>query len=66
MADAKIPLVFIDGPYPDFANQNIYWMGANNGEAGKISGQYAVDYANKNWGGKIDAIFACLAVNLVG
>jgi ribose transport system substrate-binding protein len=58
MAAANIPIIFIDGPFPDFANPNVYWMGANNGEAGRLLGEYAVDYAKKNWGGKIDAIFA--------
>ena len=57
MAAANIPLVFIDGPYPDFSIKNIYWMGANNGAAGKAAGEWAVDYVKKNWGGQIDAIF---------
>lgn len=58
MKAANIPTIFIDGPFPDFANPNVYWMGANSGAAGKILGDYAVKYAQDNWGGQIDGIFA--------
>jgi ABC-type sugar transport system substrate-binding protein len=58
MKAANIPIVFVDGPFPDFANPNAYWMGANSGVAGTQLGEYAVKYAKDNWGGQIDAIFA--------
>jgi ribose transport system substrate-binding protein len=58
MKAANIPIIFIDGPFPDFANTNVYWMGANSGAAGKILGDYAVQYAKDNWGGQIDGIFS--------
>jgi ribose transport system substrate-binding protein len=58
MKAANIPLIFIDGPFPDFALPNVYWMGADSGKAGTALGQYAVQYAKDNWGGQIDAVFA--------
>jgi ABC-type sugar transport system substrate-binding protein len=58
LREAGIPVIYIDGPFPDFAFKGAYWLGANNGEAGKILGEYAVKYAKDNWDGKIDAIFA--------
>jgi len=58
MKAAGIPVVFVDGPFPDFANPNTYWMGANSGVAGKLLGEYAVQYAKDHWDGKIDGIFA--------
>ena len=58
MQAAGIPVVFIDGPYPDAEQPDTYWLGANSAEAGRLLGQYAVDYAAENWDGQIDAIFA--------
>ncbi len=58
MKAAGIPMVFIDGPFPDFALPNVYWMGADSGLAGTELGKYAVEYAKANWDGKIDAVFA--------
>jgi ribose transport system substrate-binding protein len=48
-----IPCISIDIPVT-----GAYFFGANNIEAGKIGGTAAVEYINKNWGGKIDEL-AC-------
>ena len=58
MQAASIPIIFIDGPFPDFDLPDVYWMGASNAEAGTILGEYAVKYAKENWDGKIDGVFA--------
>lgn len=58
MKASGTPMIFIDGPFPDFALQNVWWMGADSGLAGTELGKYAVEYAKSNWGGNIDGIFA--------
>jgi ribose transport system substrate-binding protein len=63
MQDAGIPMIFIDGPYPDFEQPDTYWIGAASAEAGRLLGEYAVQYAADNWGGEIDGIFATFQSN---
>lgn len=50
--DAGIPVISIDIPVDD-----AYFMGVDNLEAGKVTGQAAIDYAKENWDGKIDYVF---------
>ena len=56
MAEAEIPMIFIDGPIPEPAD-DVYWFGAHGESAGQQMGEYALDYINNNWGGNVDGIF---------
>jgi ribose transport system substrate-binding protein len=56
MAEAEIPMIFIDGPIPEPAD-DVYWLGAHGQSAGQQMGEYAVNYVNENWGGQLDGIF---------
>jgi len=56
MAEAEIPMIFIDGPIPAPAD-DVYWFGAHGQSAGQQMGEYALDYINNNWGGNVDGIF---------
>ncbi len=46
-----IPVIAIDIPMPGAT-----FFGANNYKAGRMAGEAGGDYANKNWGGKVDYI----------
>lgn len=46
-----IPCISIDIPV-----SNAYFMGVNNAAAGQVAGKAALDYVQKNWGGKVDDI----------
>ena len=52
---AGIPYIGIDGIPQDNGTDWTYF-GANGDDSGQKSGQWVVNYANANWGGKIDAI----------
>lgn len=49
----NIPVIAIDIPMPGAT-----FFGANNYKAGLMAGQAASDYANTNWGGKVDYILS--------
>ncbi len=49
----NIPVIAIDIPMPGAT-----FFGADNYKAGLMAGEAAGDYANKNWGGKVDYILA--------
>ena len=55
-AEAGIPMIFIDGAQPPDA-PDVYWFGAHGATAGTLMGEYAVNYANENWGGQVDGVF---------
>ena len=56
MAEAGIPMIFIDGALPPDV-PDVYWFGAHGETAGTLMGEYAVSYINENWGGQLDGVF---------
>ena len=56
MAEAGIPMIFIDGAQPPDV-PDVYWFGAHGVTAGTLMGEFAVNYANENWGGQVDGVF---------
>lgn len=58
MKKADIPLFLLFGGPPAGNPPNVAWENANKATAGKLAGKFIASYVNKNWGGKIDGLFA--------
>lgn len=57
-AKAGIPMFLLAGGPPPEGTPNVWWFGANSYESGVASAQAIIDYAEANWGGQIDGVFA--------
>ena len=61
--DAGIPLISLDTYYE---GDNSYYVGVDNDAAGVLSGEAAVKYINKKFGGKVDYVVVSYSAALEG